>query len=194
MPFCPNCGKPIDQENVFCPHCGVKILSTVSASSSDQIMEEELRAFIGKDADHYLRKFRSFLGGADYGFAVTWSWSACFLGFIWMLYRKMYLWALVAFLIALTPISFPLAMICWGIIGNYLYFLHARNKIIENRSRQGTTPIPLSLSELGGVNRWVRYIGFIFFLFLLFIVVLGFFIFLHFIKYSVLGIPQSIEI
>jgi len=72
--------------------------------------------------------------------------------------------------------------------------LHARNKIIDYKSRQGTTPIALSLPDLGGVNRWVWYIGFIFFLFLLFIVVLGFFIFLHFIKYTFLGIPQSIEI
>jgi len=194
MPFCPHCGKAMEMGSVFCPHCGKEIAPFVIDPSNEMIIEEEFRAFIGEKADYYLNKFRFFWDKGTTSFAVTWNWSAFFLGFIWMLYRKMYLWALVAFLIALTPISFPLAMIGWGIIGNYLYFLHARNKIIENRSRQGTTPIALSLSDLGGVNRWVWYIGFIFFLFLLFIVVLGFFIFFHFINYTFLGNPQSIEI
>ncbi|MGA3085973.1 MAG: DUF2628 domain-containing protein [Thermodesulfobacteriota bacterium] len=172
----------------------MKILPTLSSSFDDQITEEEFRAFIGKKADHYLSKFRSFFSGANYGFAVTWNWPAFFLGFIWMLYRKMYLWALLAFFITFTPVALPLTMIGWGIVGNYLYYLHGRKKILEYKSRQGTTPIALSLSDLGGVNRWVWYIGFIFFLFLVCIVVLGFFIFIYFLQGSFLGNPQSIEI
>ena len=77
-----------------------------------------------------------------------------------MLYRKIYLWALLAFLIALTPIGFPLTMIAWGVTGNYLYFLHARKKILDHKSQQkissATAP---PLNELGGVNRWVWFLG-----------------------------------
>lgn len=193
MPFCPNCGKTIDQGNVFCPHCGVKILSTISASPSDQITEEEFRAFIGKKADHYLSKFMSFFGGADYGFAVTWSWSACFLGFIWMLYRKMYLWALVAFFIAFTSISFPLIMIGWGIIGNYLYYLHARKKILDFKSRQAQTSVALSLADVGGVNRWVWFVGIFFILCFLGFVILVTLLTLHFFEYQDFSLPKFIE-
>lgn len=196
MPFCPHCGKAMDTEteSVFCPHCGKKIALPAIDPSNDPIIEEEFRTFIGKKADHYLRKFRNFSGRGTNGFAVTWNWSAFFLGFIWMLYRKMYLWALVAFFIAFTPVAFPLTMIGWGIVGNYLYYLHARKKILEYKTRQGATPIILSLSELGGVNRWVSFVGFLFFLFLLSIVVFGFLLFLNFLEYKGFFMPQFVEI
>ena len=106
----------------------------------------------------------------------------------------MYLWALVAFCIAFTPVAFPLTMIGWGIVGNYLYYLHSRKKILECKSCQGATPIILSLAELGGVNRWVWFVGFIFFLFLLSIVVLGFLLFLHLLEYTGFINPEFVEI
>ena len=149
MPFCPNCGKAIEMGSLFCSHCGQKITSSVIDPSNKSIREEEFRAFIGKKADHYLNKFRFFGDEGATGFAVTWSWPAFFLGFIWMLYRKMYLWALMAFFIAFTPVSFPLAMIGWGIVGNYLYFLHVRNKIIDYKSRQTQTSMALPPGRVG---------------------------------------------
>jgi hypothetical protein len=196
MPFCPQCGNAIETGNIFCPHCGKKITSSVIDPSNKNIREEEFRAFIGKKADYYLNKFRFFENEGAIGFAITWSWSAFFLGFIWMLYRKMYLWALIAFFIALTPVSFPLAMIGWGIVGNYLYFLHVRNKIIDYQFRQTQTSMVPSqaLAELGGVNRWVWFVGIIFFLFLLGIGILGFLYFLHFFEYAGFYKPQFIEI
>jgi len=194
MPLCPHCGKAIDQVNVFCPLCGGKTGPSGFISNVDPVSEVEFRTFIGKNADHYLRKFRNFSGRDTYNFAISWSWSAFFLGFIWMLYRKMYLWALLAFFIAFTPVAFPLTMIGWGIVGNYLYYLHARKKILEYKSRQGATPIILFLTELGGVNRWVWFVGFIFILFLLFILVLGFLLIFHFLEYRGFFAPQFIEI
>jgi hypothetical protein len=111
-----------------------------------------------------------------------------------MLYRKMYLWALLAFFLALTPVAYPLVMLGWGMVGNYLYFRHGRKKILEYKFRSLISPTLPSLEELGGVNRWVWFIGIIFFLFILFIVVLGFLFFLHFLKYGFFEWPEFIEI
>lgn len=194
MPFCPHCGKSIEMGSLFCSHCGQKIHSSVIDPSNKSIREEEFRAFIGKKADHYLNKFRFFGGEGATGFAVTWSWPAFFLGFIWMLYRKMYLWALTAFFIAFTPVSFPLAMIGWGIVGNYLYFLHVRNKIIDYKSRQTQISQVLPLAEWGGVNLWVWFAGFFFIFFLLFLLFVGFQIFFYFLEYIGLIKPEFIEI
>jgi hypothetical protein len=194
MPFCPHCGKTIEIVSVFCPHCGNKITPSAIDPLNDPIVEEEFGTFIGKRADHYLRKFSNFSGKGTSRFAVTWNWSAFFLGFIWMLYRKMYLWALGAFFIAFTPVALPLTMIGWGIVGNYLYYLHARNKILDYKSRQNATPHTLSLSDLGGVNHWVWFVGFIFFLFLLIIGILGFLLFLHFLEYTGFVKPEFVEI
>ena len=194
MIFCPNCGKGIEIGNIFCPHCGNKVDSPVIDPLNDPVSEEELRTFIAKRADYYLYKFKKFLNRGTNSFAVTWNWPAFFLGFIWMLYRKMYLWTLIAFLIAFTPVAFPLTMIVWGIIGNYLYYLHARKKILEYKTRQSQISTALSLSDLGGVNRWVWFVGFIFCLFLLAIGILGFLFFLNLLEYTGVIKPEFIEI
>jgi hypothetical protein len=194
MPFCPHCGKAIDPENVFCPHCGNKIALPAFDPSNETIFEEEFKIFIGKNADRYLHKFQKFLGGGTNSFAVTWNWSAFFLGSIWMLYRKMYLWALVAFFITFTPVAFPLTMIGWGIVGNYLYYLHTRKKVLEYKSSQSPIPTAFSLADLGGVNRWVWFAGFVFCLFLLAIGILGFLFFLHLLEYTGVIKPELIEV
>jgi hypothetical protein len=196
MPFCPHCGNYIEIGSLFCSHCGQMITSSVIDPSNKNIEEDEFRAFIGKKADYYLKKFHFFGVGVETGFAFTWSWPAFFLGFIWLLYRKMYLWALIAFFIALTPISFPLAMIGWGIVGNYLYFLHVRNKISDYNSHQTQRAMVPSqaLAELGGVNRWVWFAGILFILFLLFLLSLGFQLLFYFLEYIGLIQPQFIEV
>jgi len=194
MGLCLRCGKEIKEASVFCPHCGERISSKAFDPSDEDIDQEDFRIFIGKNADHYLRKFRNFQHNGEGRFAVTWNWSAFWMGFIWILYRKMYLWALLAFIIALTPVTYPLAMIGWGIVGNYLYYRQARKKILEYKSRPSITPRSLSLEELGGINRWVWFVGIIFFLFILVAVALGFMIFFHFLKYSLFEWPEFIEI
>ncbi len=141
-----------------------------------------------------MSKFRKFhTDGRDH-FALSWNWSAFFLGFIWMLYRKMYLWALLAFLIALTPVGFPLTMIAWGITGNYLYYLQARKKILDTKSQPISSSTARSLSELGGVNRWVWFVGIFFFLFLMVVGILGIFFLLYLLKFGYFYLPNLIEI
>jgi hypothetical protein len=194
MVFCLHCGKTIEPGSAFCPHCGGQVTSSVPDPENEIINEGEYRAFLGNKADHYLRKFRFFGGRGANSFAVTWNWPAFFLGFIWMLYRKMYLWTLVAFVITFTPVALPLTMVVWGIVGNYLYYLHARKKILDYHSLQSQTSTTLSLSDLGDVNRWVWFVGFIFLLFFLIIGVLGFLLFLHFLGYSVFTKPEFVEI
>jgi hypothetical protein len=194
MPFCLRCSREIVEGSLFCPYCGEKIGVVSSDSASDPVYEEDLKTFIGRNAEKYLRKFQAFGKEGEEGFAFTWNWPAFWLGFVWMLYRKMYLWSLVAFIIALTPIAYPLTMIAWGITGNYLYFRMARKKILEYRSRQSLSPSALPLEDLGGVNRWVWIVGVILFLFLLTLVAFGFLLLLYFLKHSFMDWPNFIEV
>ncbi|HMK64428.1 MAG TPA: DUF2628 domain-containing protein [Thermodesulfobacteriota bacterium] len=192
MAICLQCGKETGGGSLFCPYCGNKINRT-SESFSDTVDEDAFKAYIGKDADFYLKKFRSFRGRED-SFAVTWNWPAFWLGFIWMLYRKMYLWALIAFLLVFTPMAHLLVMIGWGVCGNYLYYRQARKKILEYKSRQALSPGSLSLKELGGVNRWVWVVGIVFFLFMMAIMVFGFLLVLYFLGYFLNDLPNFIEV
>jgi hypothetical protein len=194
MGWCLRCGKEIGEGSIFCPYCGEKLSSKAFDPTPDPVDEADLRSFVGKNADSYLNKFRRFRRGKEEGFAFTWNWSAFWLGFIWMLYRKMYLWALLAFVVALAPVAYPLTMIGWGITGNYLYYRQARKKTLEYKSRPVISPASLSLDELGGVNRWVWLVGIIFFLFIIFVVTMGFLIVLHFLRVSLFEWPEFIQI
>lgn len=67
------------------------------------VTENELAAFIGGKAQKYLRKFRKFsIDGID-RFSATWYWPAFLVGFWWLLYRKMYLWAFVYLILLMIP-------------------------------------------------------------------------------------------
>jgi hypothetical protein len=59
---------------------------------------KEFVYFIWDNAEKYLPKFRRFnVDGVD-KFVITWHWPAFFFALIWMAYRKMYGWALAAFI------------------------------------------------------------------------------------------------
>jgi hypothetical protein len=152
MIFCSQCGKEIPEWGNFCPNCGQKILSGLSRASD---IEEGFRDYVGPKAGSYLEKFEKFQVTATNGFALTWHWPAFLFGFWWMLYRKLYVWALVALALWLIPhLALP-AWFIWGAVANYLYFLQAKRKISDFRNRSSTALPAVTLAEIGGVNRWV---------------------------------------
>jgi len=142
-----------------------KAVIVSSDESKTEVTEEDFSHFIGKNADKYLRKFKKFtVGGVDKA-SITWNWPAFFFGFLWMLYRKLYLWALLAFVLPIIPFlpsySGLLIMIVWGMTGNYIYYKHAKKKILKLKTDQLSFDLSLmaaSLRKIGGVNRWVAYI------------------------------------
>jgi len=118
------------------------------------ITETDFINFIGKNSHKYVPKFTWFnIRGVD-KFSITWHWPAFFVGAWWMLYRKRYLWALVAFLLNFIPFVNLLAMIAWGMTGNYIYYKHSKRKILKGKASQPPS-ISISLREIGGVNGWV---------------------------------------
>ncbi len=162
MPYCPNCGKEVTEGSRFCSHCGNSITPSGPwglPPTNSIVKEEDYIAFIGNNADKYLRKFNAFTVGGIENFALTWHWPAFFFGFWWMLYRKVYSWALLAFLIACIPYVGFAGMIAWGITGNYIYYRHATSKIRALRQMQPSANISVALSQIGGVNQWVVWVA-----------------------------------
>jgi hypothetical protein len=101
-------------------------------SSEAEVTEKEFAQFIGDNECEYLPVFRKFEeAGAHNKF--SWHWPAFFFGFLWMAYRKMYVWALVALFLeclirylAFALIQHPIAAeacirIVYGLIANHLY-------------------------------------------------------------------------
>lgn len=113
--FCNKCGAENTDKSHFCASCHAPLstdsqeassegASNPTSSKNENIQEYYEAAVVGyKNTDYYLSKFTRF---DSEGSGVSWNWPAFFISFYWLLYRKMWVWALLYFLF---PI--PLAII-----------------------------------------------------------------------------------
>jgi hypothetical protein len=129
-----------------------------------------LETFVGPNAAHYLLAWDVMRERRW-----SWNWSAFFFGEGWLLYRKMYLLAIVFSLarLALTPylssitlfsdsllnqampLLFPYTMIlniALGIYANHLYRIHAEKKISKATAEFKPERRLLGLQSRGGVS------------------------------------------
>jgi Protein of unknown function (DUF2628) len=121
------------------------------------LSEAEIRAFVGRNAKYYLRKWSAPLG--DFAQATGFNWAAFLLSGFWILYRRMYRVALIAFSIVAVPAvvtgipeaagladqgtikalnavgnlcGFAFAIVC-GNFGNAWYLAHTKRQIAQVR-------------------------------------------------------------
>jgi zinc-ribbon domain len=157
MAYCRQCGKEAGAGELFCRQCGAKLSpdrtgSYRSAPPSD-VKESDLALFVGKNADKYLPAFQKFtLEGAD-SFAASWHWPAFFFTFWWTLYRKLYGWAILVILLSCIPYMGFLAMIAFGVSAKYIYYKHAKKKLLELESLHvSEVERAAAVARAGGVN------------------------------------------
>ena len=137
---------------------------------SSPLTVEELTAYIGPRAERYRRRFERFTRTGTTRFEFSWNNPAAFLGIWWYLYRKMYVWALVDFVLSVLLGWTLFVPILWGVAravtGDYLYFLQADRRIREARPISSAFGAPAAnpahlarLTAEGGVNRWVVWVA-----------------------------------
>ena len=126
-----------------------------------EISESEHRAFIGKKADYYIKKW-SEMDKQD--FKGSWNWGPFFFGVFWFAYRKMYLYAIIVLIILslvglLLPIPFlELAIIYpfWmyvAIYANHWYRKHVEKKILKIKGEcKKESLLSAELARRGGVT------------------------------------------
>jgi len=118
--------------------------------------------------EYYQRVFRHFHSAEGPRFALTWNWSPFFIEpFLWFLYRKMYLFALVYLIgpvisVYLTgDVTVPLV---WSVIAstsaNYVYYWHLKDIFIRVKQRTGMSPGARrrELADAGGVQPYVLWL------------------------------------
>lgn len=150
---CNNCGETNPYYAVQCSTCGADLTGAdramfakpgdTKAPPQAGGMEEYYETAVGyKNTDYYLPRFARF--DAE-GSGATWNWPAFFVSFYWLLYRKMWLWALVYFLLPLplnllglwsqavymgASLAYLVAVcIVFPMYANALYHNHVKKKI-----------------------------------------------------------------
>ncbi len=167
---CPTCDSQVDRPQEVCPHCGTVLgwgappqppppPPPPGGPQPGSISPDLLAAYVGPKAAFYLPRFKRFFDRDD-GFATTWNWSAFFFTFWWLLYRKMYLWAVLCFALSMffSPGHLVLMIVC-GFLGNYLYYRQARQQVIDAGRLYETRDPLAALAARGGVHRWVPWVA-----------------------------------
>ena len=117
-----------------------------------------------KTLDFYKKAFTKYhVTGIDQ-FAWHWSWWAMFGGVFYLLYRKLYLEALVYFVLFATIGMLPfVGLIMWGVSGGVLpYFIYKRYQKTREQVEKHLTGEEVKLAALtsaGGVNAWAIWLG-----------------------------------
>jgi len=178
MKSCAQCQQQNQEDAKFCYQCGNTLtvepeapIATPVAPATPVIHADEnlWRQFIGPHADRYLKHFKKFGLGEEPKFALTWNWPAfLYISFLWFLYRKMYVYALVYALgpMISTYLTGDVTVgLVWSIMAgataNYVYYWHCREQIGALKKNAWTDPAKQdeALKEAGGVQSYVIWIG-----------------------------------
>ena len=194
--FCTNCGNKIEEGNKFCPSCGTPANNTQTNNQStnnglvlgnfDYDKYEE--AYVGEKYNTLKNK--------------TFSWSAFFLGPVYLAYRKMYMYAIIAIIAGLLVgvfIPIPLVVeLLYGFMTIKLYFNDVHSKVSQLKLKNSELSED-QLLELCRKKGGVSLAGAILFfvaivLFVVAIVFLFAFLFTSVIKEGEKNIPEFSEI
>lgn len=183
MKSCGKCEQQNPDDALYCLQCGSPLAEQgAPAPASTPPEETQLwRDFIGPNADRYLEQFRKFTTGSQPRFALTWHWPTfLFDPFLWFLYRKMYLYALIY---AVGPVvsayltgDFTVGIV-WriiaGVSANYLYYWHVKDHLARVREKGALDRASRGqlLQDLGGIQPYVIWLGVLLHLLLLALVV-----------------------
>lgn len=155
--------------------------SETGYTSGDNLLED----YVGpNNSAYYLQKFARFEAG---GGSATWHWPAFFLSSIWLLYRKMWMWAAIywfGFPIGLQILTAVLAVtvgpelagalyfviylvIAFGVMpvmANFLYYRHAKSKVEKVGAAFPPEQQGVELARIGGTSKVAMIIAVILFI------------------------------
>ena len=151
--ICKNCGALQDEGAKFCEECGFKLAQPVELVETEIVYEpviveaepervevviepphrydspaadarEVRERLIGTKTEYYLPKFETMETLNSF---TSWNWASFFFGTAWMVYRKMYVFGIVIWLVSMLVGKlglWPLTLAMWvgyGLLGNFLY-------------------------------------------------------------------------
>ena len=165
---CPHCAADNPQEALYCNRCGQQLAAAPVSASSAVVEFAFWRQFIGPRADAYLERFRVFREGTQERFVPTWHWPAFGVGWLWYLYRKMYLHAAIFLFGGLLPMILGaglVGVVIWNLFAavaaNYLYYMHIKLSLAQIEQKAGLDQEARDhlIHDAGGIQSYVWWLG-----------------------------------
>ena len=157
--LCSKCGASNEAGSAFCTKCGNSLAKTEVVdhiSNNESYTQDELSLFLEKNQSYYLEKFNLIEKTGD---KKAWTWCSFLIGGSWMLYRKMYVQAIIYIIANLILGCIP--FIGWalslalcvglGIFGNSLYLDHIKKTFTEIGCADSNMRSTL-INKKGGTN------------------------------------------
>lgn len=148
---CPNCGREDPENTRYCSERG-----TTLTAATGEVDESRVASFVGNNQPYYVTKWKMMKGS---GSKVSWNWSSFLLNTYWLMYRKLYVVAVIKFVvdIILTMLGTVGAIaslalwVCMGLFGNYIYFQHME-KCLREADMLNEGERAVYLSKKGGTT------------------------------------------
>lgn len=157
--LCSKCGASNEAGSAFCTKCGNSLAKTEVVdhiSNNESYTQDELSLFLEKNQSYYLEKFNLIEKTGD---KKAWNWCSFLIGGYWMLYRKMYVQAIIYIIANLILGCIP--FVGWalslalcvglGIFGNSLYLDHIKKTFTEIGCADSNMRSTL-INKKGGTN------------------------------------------
>jgi hypothetical protein len=192
MNDCPSCSQENPEAANFCLQCGQALVSHSSEVGSEAVQAKTTptqsqlwETFIGPSKSlqfsmktgwvwrsgflYYKEKFSAIETPQGPRFALSWNWpAALFDSFLWFLYRKMYMFALL-YAVAPAIAIFLTGDMMVGIVSrilaggsaNYLYYWHVKDKVQRIMAVPNLDALARArlIQEEGGVQTYVLWLG-----------------------------------
>jgi hypothetical protein len=112
---CPMCGAALHEYATKCPACGEEVIAATSdGQAAESLANQELAAFVGRQAPYYLAKWRRVLDGSGAG--TGFNLAAFLVSGLWLPFRKMYRYTLIFYSVVFA--ESVLEQIVWvGVLG-----------------------------------------------------------------------------
>lgn len=189
MKTCPSCSQENPAEANFCSQCGQTLSNSDPEPIPDQaevLSKDQLwETFIGPNKSiqfsfkegwrwrpaflYFKERFQQIETPQGPRFIISWNWpAALFDSFLWFLYRKMYVFALL-YAVAPAVAIFLTGDMSVGLVSrvlaggsaNYLYYWHVKDKLAKILSSPNLDPERRRavIREEGGVQMYVLWLG-----------------------------------
>lgn len=153
--YCKNCGERNSDDANFCENCGSNLnaAAAVTVNEEPEIVEAEVvdvvierprgydspaadarevrERLVGTKQEYYLPRFEKMETLNSF---TDWNWAACLFGAAWMMYRRMYIFGLLMWIVANVVTALEVGLLnlaFWigtGLLGNYLYMKDINNR------------------------------------------------------------------